>query len=115
MGNFAGSKAPGSGNGQNPVAILYRSRNNADKDVRLLGSVYAEVDILKDLRFRSNFGIDYNNNYRKSFSDINPEHSEGGFNTSLALRSSFQYRWTFANTLNYDKTIGNHNFKLLAG
>lgn len=46
--NFAGSKAPGSGNGQNPVAILYRNRNNSNKDVRLLGSVYAEVDIIKN-------------------------------------------------------------------
>ncbi|AEI51235.1 TonB-dependent receptor plug [Runella slithyformis DSM 19594] len=114
-GNFAGSKATGTGNGQNPVAILYRQRKNADKDIRLLGSVYAEVDILKDLRFRSSFGIDYNNSYRKAFSDINPEHSEGGFNTSLAIRSNYQYRWTFANTLNYDKTVGKHNFKALVG
>ena len=113
--NFAGSKAPGAGNGQNPVAILYRQRNNNEKDVRLLGSIYAEVDILKGLKFRSNFGIDYNNSYRNTFSDINPEHSEGGFNTSFAIRSNYQYRWTFANTLNYDKTFGKHTFKALAG
>ncbi|MCY7359341.1 MAG: SusC/RagA family TonB-linked outer membrane protein, partial [Rudanella sp.] len=115
MGNFAGSKAPGTGNGQNPVAVLYRTRNNAENDVRLLGSVYAEVDILKDLRFRSNFGIDYNNSYRNTFSDINPEHSEGGFNTGLAIRSNYQYRWTFTNTLTYTKTLGNHTFSALAG
>ena len=114
-GNFAGSKAPGAGNGQNPVAILYRNRKNAEKDIRLLGSVYAEVDILKGLRFRSNFGIDYNNSYRNTFSDINPEHSEGGFNTSLAVRSNYQYRWTFTNTLNYEQNFGKHNLKALAG
>ncbi|SOD98403.1 SusC/RagA family TonB-linked outer membrane protein [Spirosoma fluviale] len=114
-GNFAGSKAPGTGNGQNPVAILYRNRNNAENDIRLLGSVYAEVDVLKGLRFRTNFGIDYNNSYRNVFTDINPEHSEGGFNTSLALRSNYQYRWTFTNTLSYDKTMGRHSLKGLAG
>lgn len=115
MGNFAGSKAPGTGNGQNPVAILYRQRRNAEKDIRLLGSLYAEVDILKDLRFRSNFGIDYNNSFQKVFTNVNPEHSEGGFNTSLAVRSNYFYRWTFTNTLNYDKSFGKHNIKGLAG
>ena len=115
MGNFAGSKAPGTGNGQNPVAILYRQRRNADKDIRFLGSLYAELDILKNLRFRTNFGIDYNNNFQKVFTNINPEHSEGGFNTSLAVRSNYFYRWTFTNTLNYDKSFGKHNVKALAG
>ncbi|WP_345243311.1 TonB-dependent receptor [Nibrella saemangeumensis] len=115
MGNFAGSKAPGTGNGQNPVAVLYRNRNNGETDVRLLGSVYAEVDILKDLRFRSNFGIDYNNNYSMAFRHVNPEHSEGNFQTNYQVRSGYQYRWTFTNTLNYDKSFGVHNVKLLAG
>ena len=115
VGNFAGSKAPGTGNGQNPVSMLYRTRKNAENDIRLLGSVYAEVDILKDLRFRTNFGIDYNNSYRNTFNDINPEHSEGGFNTGLAVRSNYQYRWTFANTLSYDKRLGKHSLKVLAG
>jgi TonB-dependent starch-binding outer membrane protein SusC len=114
-GNFAGSKAPGTGNGQNPVAILFRARNNKDRDVRFLGSVYGELDIVEGLRFRSNFGMDYNNNYNTTFREVNPEHSEGNFQTSFALQSGFQARWTFTNTLNYDKSFGKHNINLLAG
>jgi TonB-linked SusC/RagA family outer membrane protein len=113
--NFAGSKAPGSGNGQNPVAILYRNKNNSNKDVRLLGSVYAEIDIIKNLKARTSFGIDYNNNYNTTFRDVNPEHSEGNFQTSLNLASGYQYRWTFSNTLSYEKTLKDHKFNLLAG
>lgn len=113
--NFAGSKAPGSGNGQNPVAILYRNRDNTNRDVRLLGSVYAEIDILKNLKAKTNFGIDYNNNYNTAFRNINPEHSEGSFQTSLNLASGYQYRWTFSNTLNYEKKIKDHQINLLAG
>lgn len=114
-GNFAGSKAPGSGNGQNPVATLYRGRLNANRNVKILTSVYGEVDILAGLKARSSFGIDYNNNYNSTFRDINPEHSEGSFQTSLQLFSGYQYRWTFSNTLTYEKKLGDHSLNLLAG
>lgn len=114
-GNFAGSKAGGTGNGENPVAILYRARNNNERDVRLLGSVYAEVDILKGLSFRSSYGMDYNNNYSTAFREVNPEHSEGNFQTSFSIVSGYQYRWTFTNTLNFEKAFGKHELKLLAG
>lgn len=115
MGNFAGSKGPGTGNGSNPVAHLYRAKDNSNKDVRLLASLYAEVDIIKNLKARSSFGIDYNNNYNTTFTDINPEWSEGSFQTSLSLASGYQYRWTFSNTLNYDKQIAKHKFNAMAG
>lgn len=114
-GNFAGSKAPGTGNGQNPVAILYRAKDNSNKDVRILTSIYAEVDIIKDLTFRSSFGIDYNNYYNTAFRNVNPEHSEGSFQTDLNLGSGYQYRWTFTNTLGYNKKVRLHDFKVLAG
>jgi TonB-linked SusC/RagA family outer membrane protein len=113
--NFAGSKAPEAGNGQNPVAILYRARNNSNKDIRLLSSVYGEVDVIKGLKARTSFGIDYNNNFNKAFQDVNPEYSEGNFQTQLSLASGFQYRWTFTNTINYVKTIGLHDFNVLGG
>jgi len=115
MGNFAGSKAPGTGNGSNPVATLFRAKDNKDKDVRLLGSLYAEVDLFRGLLFRSNFGMDYNNNFNKSFRAPNPEHSEGNFQTTYNIQSGFQQRSTFTNTLNYTKNFGNHDFNLLAG
>ncbi|HNR06559.1 MAG TPA: TonB-dependent receptor [Saprospiraceae bacterium] len=115
MGNFAGSKAPGTGNGANPVAILYRERNNTEKDIRILGSVYAEADLITGLLFRSNYGIDFNNNFSKAFRDVNPEHSEGNFQTTYSLQSGYQFRSTFTNTLNYAKQIGNHSFNVLAG
>lgn len=115
MGNFAGSKAPGTGNGDNPAGMLYRARNNKNQDVSILGSLYAEIDILKDLRFRTNFGIDYSTAFNNSFNDINPEFSEGNFLTSYEVTAGYQYRWTFTNTLNYEKTFGQSNLKVLAG
>ena len=80
-----------------------------------MGSVYAEADLLEGLRFRSNYGIDYNNNYNTTFRQVNPEHSEGNFQTSFALQSGYQVRWTLTNTLNYDKSFGKHTINLLAG
>ena len=56
QGNFAGSKAPGMGNSENPVARLYRARNNNGKWVRILGNAYAEITPFKDLSFRTMLG-----------------------------------------------------------
>lgn len=115
MGNFAGSKAPNTGNGQNPLAQLYRARDNNNATVRFLGSIYGEANFLKMFRFRSQFGMDYNNFYNFFFNNINPEHSEGGFNTGYGVRSGYGYTWTFTNTLNWEKVFGLHDVKLLAG
>src|SRR5436189_6482344 len=64
-GNFAGTRGGDLDNANNPVALLYRNKDNIQKEVRLFGNAYAEVDILPNLTARTSFGIDYNLfNYR---------------------------------------------------
>lgn len=115
-GNFAGTKAPGTGNGQNPVAMLYRAKDNLSRQMRVMGSVYAQIDFSKNFFFKSLFGVDYNTTRTKVRVLADPEWTQSTNNNILTdgQRSIFQYNWT--NTINYSKTINeNHKINILAG
>lgn len=99
---------------ENPVASTDGPDRNY-KQQRLLGNVYAEVYLLPELKFRSNFGIDYNNAvydyfldpFRTSFGRA--KQGIGQNNTDL-----INY-WIAENTLSYDNTFGKHTVGALAG
>jgi TonB-linked SusC/RagA family outer membrane protein len=114
-GGFGGNGVGQSGNGSNPVANLYRARNNKDYSYYTFGNVYAEADLLKNLTFRSSFGIDYRSRFRKQIVRRTYERSENVTSTALDQRWNYSLSWTFTNTLTYNKTFGDHNFKILAG
>lgn len=75
-GNFAGTRGADLGNAFNPVADLYRNKDNVEKEVRLFGNAFAEVDILPNLTARTSFGIDYNLYNYRNYSIRNIEASE---------------------------------------
>lgn len=81
----------------------------------MLGNVYGEVQLLPELKFRSNFGIDYNNSVYDYFVDPfrtsygRARQGIGQNNTDL-----INY-WIAENTLSYNKIFGKHNVGALAG
>lgn len=77
-GNYAGSLFAGTGNFQNPVAIRERNKDNYATTQRVFGNVYGEADLWTGLTFKTNFGIDYRNDYSYSMTKNNPEFSESG-------------------------------------
>lgn len=115
MGNFAGTRAPATGNGSSPVADLMRASNNIDFNVRVLGNVFAEVDILKNLTFRSSFGGSFQNRYFHNFSFQTFERAENVGTSTFNEGASYSANWVWTNTLNYRKSFGKHNFTVLGG
>jgi TonB-linked SusC/RagA family outer membrane protein len=116
MGNFTGSKIMATGNFQNPVAILYRGKDNHIKDIQILGNIYAQINFTKDLSFKSLLGVNSDNSKSLNRTLLNPEYVQANSVSSLSQNNSgiFQYNWS--NTLNYQKTIsGNHNINVLIG
>ncbi len=113
-GNFAGSKG-GWGNGQNPVAMAYRGKDDVNKSNLFFGNAFAEYDLLDGLTFRSSFGIKYENYYGTDITYPNPEFSEGSFNNSLREYAGYNTEWTWTNTLNWRKVIDKHNINVMAG
>ncbi len=56
--------------------VLWRDRNDLGSDLRGIGNAYAEITILKDLRFKSLFGFDYRSYNGKDIFMRNPEFTE---------------------------------------
>lgn len=115
-GNFAGTKAPLTGEAANPLAALVRAKDNFSHEMRILASPYLQVDITKDLVFKTLLGVDYNTSRGKNRSLRNPEFtlSQSSDVLSESYSGGIQYNW--ANTLNYRKTIAHdHSINILAG
>jgi TonB-linked SusC/RagA family outer membrane protein len=115
-GNFAGSKIGGTGNWQNPVALLTRNKDNYYSNSRIFGNLWGELDLMKGLSYRTSFGIDYTNNYSYRMSKKNLEFSESPKTNDLEESAGFNFRWVWSNTLTYNTTFNNvHKLNIILG
>ncbi len=102
----------------NPVALATLITDEISA-TRIFGNVYGEVNLLPELKYRANFGVDIfsdsENQFRPSTIPLsntagNPESiPEGKSSTSKMLS------WVFEQTLNYNKEFNGHSLNALAG
>ncbi|WP_170146698.1 TonB-dependent receptor [Maribacter vaceletii] len=104
-GNFAGSGVGGLGNGKNPIAIAERNKDNSNKTLRALGNVYAEVDLIDGLTFKTNLGFDLSSFNMVYFQAPQLEGEIFNTQTTLTERNSSSNTYTWFNTLNYNKAV----------
>lgn len=115
-GNFAGSRGQGLGNSRNPVAELFRQRNNVNTNMRLFGNVFGELDLFKGLTFRTSFGADYNTYYGRNFGFATYERSENISQNSYSERNDYNMNWVWTNTLVYKQRLAEiHDLTVLLG
>lgn len=110
-GDFAGNPINDLGN---PLGNLFRNKDNKRKNIRAFGNVFAGLD-LGDFKFKSSFGLDYNNYNYRGFSPVFDEILSQRTVNSLNTQNNFNYQFTFTNTLNYEKSFDKHNFDVLVG
>lgn len=115
-GEFAGPIGAGYSDRNNPLLMQYLNRwDNADKN-SFFGNVFAEIDILKGLKFRTNAGLDFSDFKRK---DIERKVNNGFIvrgNNRLIIDTNKFSSVVFSNTLNYDLEVGkNHKITTLLG
>lgn len=115
-GNFAGSFGNGLGNGENPVAMAYRRKDNMNRNNTFFGNAFAEYDIIDGLTLRTSYGLRYDNYNGVSYTYPNPEFSEGNFNNGMSEYHGYTTEWTWTNTLNYKPKLGeDHSLNIMAG
>lgn len=115
-GNFAGSRGSQLGNAQNPLAFLFRQKDNLNKNNLVFGNLFGEVDVINGLTARTSFGLRYENYNGITAGYPNLEFSEGSNNNNLFEFNGFNTDWTWTNTLNYTNTFAeDHRLTLLAG
>lgn len=99
---------------ENPVANIEAPIDVAST-TRLVGNLYAELDIIENLKFKSSFGTETYYNKNDYFLDpVSTQfgRSQEGIATTSTNRELI---WLWENTLNYKLTRDKHSFDFLAG
>ncbi|MFD2965859.1 SusC/RagA family TonB-linked outer membrane protein [Sphingobacterium bambusae] len=111
---------------RNPlVSVMDLSDNAIQQEYRTTGSLYGEIDFLKNFTFKANILYDYGFNKGRTYSPLinvyNPE-IEGDDKTDrlTQITAVDQYQNTYAKVqtdwlLTYKNTFGNHNLTATAG
>ncbi|WP_075590718.1 SusC/RagA family TonB-linked outer membrane protein [Labilibacter marinus] len=121
LGGFQGPSSSADGqDAENPVRVQTHS-DAVNKTVSIIGNIYAELEIIKGLNFKTQVGLDYysynNSNFTPSYSDDSVEGSTTHAQNyaSIGRYSGYGQTIIFNNSLTYNKTINDvHNFELLA-
>lgn len=113
---FAGTRGTDLDNSRNPVADLWRNKDNRQLNVRLFGNAFAEVDILEGLTAKTSIGVDYNLFNFRNYTIRDIESAEARGSNSLQTSNAYEWTWTWYNTLTYTKEFtGGHRINVLAG
>lgn len=114
--NFGGTRGTDLDNSRNPVGDLWRNKDNVQKEVRLFGNAYAEVDILENLTAKTSFGVDYNLYNFRNYTKRDIESAEARGSNTLQTTNNYEWTWTWYNTLTYNLTLADaHRFNFLIG
>ena len=104
-GNFAGSRGLNLGNNFNPYASQFRNQDDRTRRSRAFGNIYTQLTIAEDFKFKSSFGVNLTTNQIKDINRPQPEYVEGNFINSQRSATSWDYEWTWTNTLSWAKVL----------
>ncbi|MFC3199836.1 SusC/RagA family TonB-linked outer membrane protein [Parapedobacter deserti] len=102
----------------NPIALMeYERGQNISKNHSIMANAFLELQPIKDLRFRSNFGYRLN---ASSFRSYVPAFDLSSFARrspdEIHQNQSQGYRWLWENTVAYQREVGDgHHFDALLG
>ena len=104
----------------NPIGTAAKSARglNLNKNHALNVSAFLEIQPIKNLIFKSQYGYRMNANAYRSFDEITHWSNASGAKKDMETvnqSSSIGYNWTFENTLTYNFSVNDHNVTLLVG
>ncbi len=116
VGDYGGTGiAPRLGNTWNEYARRIRNQDDRGEDIRLLGSTFVDVEIIKGLNARSTFGGTYQNGYNTDWTGAEYENAENVATAAYNEQGYFNSDWVWTNTLTFDKDFGSHSLLAVAG
>ena len=116
MGNYAGTRAPGTGNGRNPMFLLDSNKDDSDNRMNISGNTYLKLKPYKGLSFQTLFGVDYTSRSIRDPNFVDKAFSERGQYASLSEEASFSMMWNWTNTIEYTTVINNdHDLTVMLG
>lgn len=116
MGNYAGSRVGGeTGNAQNVLFLLDNNQYDNRKRMHVNGSVFANLTPIEGLNIKTVFGFMHRSYDYKDINYLEKAYAERGTYDNMSRNEQFTKQWNWTNTIDYTKTIGDHNFTVLAG
>jgi TonB-dependent starch-binding outer membrane protein SusC len=114
--SFAGESGAGYSDRNNPLHMQYLARWNNANRLSSFGNVFLEIQPIRNLFFKSNFGADDARYLNKI---ISPKFTEGALSrttNSLFFDQNHYISKTFSNTLRYNwNFLSDHHLKFLVG
>lgn len=114
--SYAGESGAGYSDRNNPLHMQDLAKWNNANRLSTFGNVFVEIQPIKNLFFKSNFGAD-NANYLSKV--ISPTFTEGALSrttNSLLFDQNHYLSTTFSNTVRYNLNLNqNNHFKFLVG
>ncbi len=114
-GTTFGGPVGGMSDRQNPLRMLYQNREN-NKDVwRILGNAYIDIKPLKGLLIRSNFGVDFEEYFKRNITHTYYSDVVNNATASVTCAHANDSKWNWSNTAQYDFTYKAHKVSVLGG
>jgi TonB-linked SusC/RagA family outer membrane protein len=113
-GSFAGPTGNFEGESENPVWLALESFNT-NREYRVLGSIFGDVEIVEGLTFRSSFNMDFNYFRNQNFDPAFAIGNRRNDANSMGVNNSTNRSWQWSNLFNYERSFGDHNLSVLAG
>ena len=114
-GGYAGGYVDILGDTPNQVRLTDNEANNRHRYWRVFGSAYLEIEPIKKLLFRSNFGVNYYNEFNSTFVPKWQEASRVVDTNELNVTHNYSLQWIWSNTLNYSFEVNKHSVNALVG
>ncbi len=100
----------------NPVAMLDQPYNNYFNSDKIVSTIWGEIELLDNLKFKSSYGSDLafwgNDGYSYEYYLSDQNYSE---TSSVWSSMNRGYKWQIENTLHYQKSLDKHTFSALLG
>ena len=101
----------------NPYGLMMTNTNNENKAATFNGNIYAEIEPMKGLKFRTLFGTVYNTSEYRSFTPLYhfSIYSYNDTRTNVSQNMNHGLGMTWTNTATYDWSVNDHAFNALLG
>ena len=101
----------------NPYGVMMTTNNNKSQNFTATANVYAEMEFIKNLKFRTTLGVKYDSNNYRSFSPLYhfSIYSYQDTRTGVSQSASDGLGITWTNTLSYNFKLKEHNIDAMIG
>ncbi len=101
----------------NPYGLMMTTNNNQTKNMTISANAYAEMEFIKNLKFRTTLGIKYDSNNYRGFTPLYhfSIYSYQDTRTSVSQSASDGLGITWTNTLSYNFKVKEHNIDAMIG